>query len=86
MAVEDAVVLAQEMMNGNGPVEVRLMRYAQKRYARCAFVYTFSVQWMEQEQSIHTPEQMEAARIELALNASNRIAVSDRILDERVFE
>jgi 2-polyprenyl-6-methoxyphenol hydroxylase-like FAD-dependent oxidoreductase len=85
MAVEDAIVLAQEVIGGDGPVDARLMRYARKRYARCAFVYTFSLQWMEQEQSIRTPEQMEAARRELALNASDRIAVSDRILDARIF-
>jgi hypothetical protein len=48
-------------------------------------VYAFSFQWMEQEQSIYTPAQMEAARLELALNASNRIAVSDRILDALAF-
>jgi 2-polyprenyl-6-methoxyphenol hydroxylase-like FAD-dependent oxidoreductase len=86
MAVEDAVVLVQEVMEADGPVDERLMRYAQKRYARCAFVYTFSFQWMEQEQSIHTPAQMEAARHEFALNASNRIAISDRVLDAPAFQ
>jgi 2-polyprenyl-6-methoxyphenol hydroxylase-like FAD-dependent oxidoreductase len=85
MAVEDAFVLAQEVMESEDPVNARLTRYARRRYARCAFVYTFSVQWMEQEQSIHTPEQMAAARLELALNASNRIAVSDRILNTSAF-
>jgi len=84
MAVEDAFVLVREVMKAEGPIEQRLMRYAQERYGRCAFVYTFSGQWLEQEQSIHTPEQMDAARRELTLNASNRIAVSDRILNTRI--
>jgi 2-polyprenyl-6-methoxyphenol hydroxylase-like FAD-dependent oxidoreductase len=85
MAVEDAYILALEMMSGEGTVEARLMRYARQRYGRCAFVYTFSSQWLELEQSIRTPGQMEAARRELALNGSNRIAASDRILNTKLF-
>ena len=54
------------------------------RYARCAFVYTFSCQWMEDEQSIRTSEDFAAARLELAMNASARIAASDRILNSRI--
>jgi 2-polyprenyl-6-methoxyphenol hydroxylase-like FAD-dependent oxidoreductase len=86
MAVEDAYVLAKEMLRTDVPLEARLMRYSQTRYARCAFVYTFSYQWLLDEQSIHTPDQLEAARAELALNASARIAASDRILDSRVID
>ena len=52
-----------------------------KRYPRCAFVYTFSGQWLLDEQSVRTAEDMEAARAELMQNASARIGVSDRILD-----
>jgi hypothetical protein len=44
-------------------------------------VYTFSYQWMRDEQSVRTAEDLAAARIELAQNASTRIAASDRILD-----
>lgn len=85
MAVEDAYILALEAMSGEGSIDARLMRYAHQRYGRCAFVYTFSSQWLELEQSVRTPEQMEAARQELALNGSNRIAASDRILNTRIF-
>jgi len=85
MAVEDALILAHETTSGHGTIDERLMRYAQQRYGRCAFVYTFSSQWLEMEQAVRTPEQMEAAGRELALNASNRIAVSDRILNTRIF-
>jgi 2-polyprenyl-6-methoxyphenol hydroxylase-like FAD-dependent oxidoreductase len=84
MAAEDGYVLAHEMLDEDAPVEARLMRYSQKRYARCAFVYTFSQQWMEDEQSVRTADDLARARAELALNASARIAASDRILDTAV--
>ncbi len=84
MAAEDGYVLAREVLDGDGPLEARLMRYSQTRYARSAFVYSFSYQWMLDEQSVRTPDDLEAARKELALNASTRIGASDRILDARV--
>jgi 2-polyprenyl-6-methoxyphenol hydroxylase-like FAD-dependent oxidoreductase len=84
MAAEDGYVLAREVVTGGGTVEERLMRYSKNRYARSAFVYTFSRQWLDDEQSVHTPEDMEAARAELAMNASARIGVSDQILDSAV--
>ena len=61
------------------------MRYSQKRYARCAFVYTFSRQWMDDEQSVRTDEDLAAARVELAQNASARIGASDLILNSPIF-
>jgi 2-polyprenyl-6-methoxyphenol hydroxylase-like FAD-dependent oxidoreductase len=85
MAAEDGYVLAKEVLDGDGPVEARLVRYSQTRWARCAFVYTFSQQWMDEEQSVRTPADLARARIELAQNASARIAASDRILDTAVF-
>jgi 2-polyprenyl-6-methoxyphenol hydroxylase-like FAD-dependent oxidoreductase len=85
MAAEDAYVLAHEVLADDAPVESRLMRYSRKRYARCAFVYTFARQWLEDEQSIRTPEDLAAARAEMALNASARIGASDRILNTRLF-
>ncbi|HTV38496.1 MAG TPA: FAD-dependent monooxygenase, partial [Xanthobacteraceae bacterium] len=51
MAAEDGYVLAREALADDLPLEARLMRYAQARYARCAFVYSFSYQWMLDEQS-----------------------------------
>jgi 2-polyprenyl-6-methoxyphenol hydroxylase-like FAD-dependent oxidoreductase len=85
MAAEDGYVLARETLAEEGSLAERLMAYSRKRYARCAFVYTFSRQWLDDEQSVRTAEDLEAARAELALNGSNRIAVSDRILDTRIF-
>jgi len=84
MAAEDGYVLAREALADAGPLEARLLRYSQSRYARCAFVYAFSYQWMLDEQSVRTAEDLAAARIELAQNASARMAASDRILDSRI--
>jgi 2-polyprenyl-6-methoxyphenol hydroxylase-like FAD-dependent oxidoreductase len=84
MAVEDGYMLAREVLADDLPLQARLIRYSEKRYARCAFVYTFSYQWMLDEQSVRTPEDLAAARLELAKNASARIAASDRILDNRI--
>lgn len=81
MAAEDGLVLAREVLNDDVPIEDRLMRYSMKRYPRCAFVYTFSGQWLLDEQSVRTETDMETARAELMQNASARIGVSDRILD-----
>jgi 2-polyprenyl-6-methoxyphenol hydroxylase-like FAD-dependent oxidoreductase len=81
MAAEDALVLASEVLASDAPLGTRLMRYSQKRFGRCAFVYAFSRQWLEDEQSVRTPEALEEARAEIALNGSERIAASDRILN-----
>jgi hypothetical protein len=72
------------MLAGDGPVEARLLRYSQTRYARTAFVYAFSYQWMLDEQSVRTVADLAAARTELAMNASTRIGASDRILNSCV--
>jgi 2-polyprenyl-6-methoxyphenol hydroxylase-like FAD-dependent oxidoreductase len=85
MAAEDGYILANELVAEDVPVEARLMRYSQQRYARCAFVYAFSYQWLNDEQSVRTPEDLEAARAEMALNASARIGASDRILNTCIF-
>ncbi|HTV35879.1 MAG TPA: hypothetical protein VMF12_05560, partial [Xanthobacteraceae bacterium] len=80
----DGYVLAREALADDLPLEARLMRYAQARYARCAFVYSFSYQWMLDEQSVRTTQDLAAARVELKKNASARIGASDRILDSRI--
>lgn len=85
MAAEDAYVLADEVTAESLPLEQRLMNYSLNRYARCAFVYIFSWQWLEDEQSIRTAADMAAARTEISRNASARISASDRILDTRIF-
>jgi 2-polyprenyl-6-methoxyphenol hydroxylase-like FAD-dependent oxidoreductase len=85
MAAEDAYVLANEVLIEGAPIDRSLMSYSRKRYARCAFVYNFARQWLDDEQSIRTAQDFEAARLEMAQNASVRIAASDRILNTRVF-
>ena len=81
MAAEDGYALGRHVLRGEGSLEARLMAYSQERYARCAFVYTFARQWMDDEQAVRTPEDLAAARAELVLNASARIGQSDRILN-----
>jgi hypothetical protein len=83
MAAEDGYVLARETLAQDVSIEGRLMRYSRKRYARCAFVYVFTCQWLEHEQSVRTVDDLAAARSEMSLNASARIAASDRILNTR---
>ncbi len=85
MAAEDGFLLAQELTAAQGTIEARLTAYSQTRYARCAFVYTFSHQWLVDEQSVRSEEDLATARAEMARNASARIAASDRILNTRVF-
>jgi 2-polyprenyl-6-methoxyphenol hydroxylase-like FAD-dependent oxidoreductase len=85
MAAEDAFVLAKLASDESMSIEARLMTYSRERYARCAFVYAFARQWLEDEQSVRTAEDLETARKELARNGSARIAASDRILNTPVF-
>ena len=84
MAAEDAFVLVREVLDDDVPLEDRLIRYSMKRYPRCAFVYTFSGQWLHDEQSVRSAEDLEAARTELTANASARIGASDRILNDPI--
>jgi 2-polyprenyl-6-methoxyphenol hydroxylase-like FAD-dependent oxidoreductase len=84
MAAEDGYVLAAEALADDVPLADRLMRYSQKRYARSAFVYVFSRQWMDDEQSVRTAQDLAGAKAEMAQNASARIAASDRILNTRI--
>ena len=81
MAAEDGYALAAEALADDMPLEHRLMRYSQKRYARSAFVYAFACQWMDDEQSVRTARDLAEAKAEMAQNASARIAASDRILN-----
>lgn len=84
MAVEDAFVLARLTTSGEGTIEDRLAQYGRERFARNAFVYTFAREWLDTEQSVHSPAQLDQARNEMARNGDARIAVSDRILDSFV--
>jgi 2-polyprenyl-6-methoxyphenol hydroxylase-like FAD-dependent oxidoreductase len=85
MAAEDGHILALEALAQDGPLDTRLMRYSQIRYARCAFVYSFSRQWLDEEQSVRTEQDLVAASKEFAANASFRIGASDMVLNTRIF-
>jgi 2-polyprenyl-6-methoxyphenol hydroxylase-like FAD-dependent oxidoreductase len=85
MAAEDAYILVLETLKDDAPLAERLMRYSQKRFARCAFVYSFSRQWLDEEQSVRSEADLAAARVDYALNGSARIAMSDRVLNSRIF-
>jgi 2-polyprenyl-6-methoxyphenol hydroxylase-like FAD-dependent oxidoreductase len=82
MAVEDAVVLAEELARPDRSVPELLDSYSRRRYTRCAFVYTFARQMLDEEQSVRTLADLERHRVDVAENGSARIAVSDRILNE----
>lgn len=84
MAAEDGLVLADELCKKDKDVEAKLWDYANRRFARSAFVYAFSRQWLEDEQAMTTAARFAKARAEMSLNASTRIAASDRILNEIV--
>lgn len=84
MAAEDALVLADALVDTDKTVQARLDSYARRRYIRCAFVYTFSKQWLEDEQSVTSAARLDFARDEMSRNASTRIAASDRILNEPI--
>lgn len=86
MAAEDALVLADELAMTEKSVQDKLNSYARRRYPRCAFVYSFARQWMEDEQSVTSPKLLEEARAEMSLNLSVRIAASDRILNEPIID
>jgi 2-polyprenyl-6-methoxyphenol hydroxylase-like FAD-dependent oxidoreductase len=86
MAAEDGYILAQEVLKNDVSLHDRLMSYSKRRYARCAFVYNFALQWLQDEQSIHTPEEFESARAEMMLNGSRRIGASDFILNQQILD
>ena len=77
-------VLVREVLDDDVPIEARLMRYSLKRYARCAFVYVFSSQWMEDEQSVRTAGTWKRRGSNLAQNASARIGASDIVLNSSI--
>lgn len=82
MAVEDGVVLAEELAAADGSVENALAQYTRRRYERCSFVYTFARQMLDEEQSVQSAEMLTAYRADVASHGSTRIAVSDRILNQ----
>lgn len=81
MAVEDACALARCVLSTGGTVEERLAHYGKTRFARNAFLSVFARDWLQAEQSVSTPDELEASKAEQSRNADARITVADRILD-----
>ncbi|MEU0520942.1 FAD-dependent oxidoreductase [Streptosporangium sp. NPDC006007] len=86
MAAEDGLVLADELTRTDADVEEMLRSYTFRRYARCAFVYTFARQMLDDEQAVHTPAHLARHREDTAAHGSPRIGVSDLILNEPVIK
>lgn len=84
MAMEDALVLVEETTSGK-PVDQALESYGRRRFDRCRYVQQFSMDMLEREQAITTPEQLETARRELSETLSERLASSDLEMNQQVF-
>lgn len=82
MALEDAVVLAEELA-GDAPVEQRLAAYLGRRMDRCSFVYGFANRMLRDEQRIQTVEELARAR-DLFIDLDERLDQADRVMNEDV--
>jgi 2-polyprenyl-6-methoxyphenol hydroxylase-like FAD-dependent oxidoreductase len=85
MALEDAVVLAEELTT-TGSVDEQLSRYAKRRYPRSSSVLDFSLGMLRDEQSITTEEQLERARSAMRDELPDRLAQSDVRMDRVVVD
>lgn len=83
MAIEDAVVLGHELLRGDD-VERALGNYNQRRYARNAFVYSYSLKMLHAEQMIATHEQYAAELDRLTREGSTAMAVADELLNQNI--
>lgn len=86
MAAEDGYVLAHCLTQTAGTLEEKLSRYYELRFGRCAFVYHFAKQWLQEEQSVHSHEQYQQKNAEYRTHLANRIASSDRILNREAWD
>ena len=69
MAAEDGYVLAREMLADDGSDRGAADAiFANALCALCLRLFAFSYQWMLDEQSVRTPADLAAARLELAQN------------------
>jgi 2-polyprenyl-6-methoxyphenol hydroxylase-like FAD-dependent oxidoreductase len=83
MALEDAVVLAQELAI-DAPVEQQLRAYTERRLPRCRYVERFAGAMLAGEQAIQTEADLDAARRGHFVALDERMSESDRIMDEDV--
>ena len=87
MALEDAVVLAQQATaEGTGTVEERLGGYAERRLARCRYVEEFAGRMLRDEQKISSLRDFEHAKASAYDDLDGRLTGSDRVMDEDVLD
>lgn len=87
MALEDAVVLAQQATAaGASTVEERLNGYAERRLARCRYVEEFAGRMLRDEQKISSMRDFEQAKASAYDDLDGRLTGSDRVMDEDVLE
>jgi len=83
MALEDAVVLAQEL--GQTPnVEDALRAYSERRRERCRYVEAFAGRMLHDEQNILTDEDFAAAKESGYGGLDDRLTDSDQIMNQEV--
>lgn len=84
MAIEDAVVLADKLIHSE-TVEHALDEYSDQRYARNAFVYSYSLKLLQAEQMLSTDRQYLDEIQRLTREGSAVMAVADEILNQEIF-
>ncbi|MFG1955463.1 FAD-dependent monooxygenase [Micromonospora sp. NPDC048830] len=84
MALEDAVVLAEEVTSPGSDVRGALGRYFSRRYERCAFVSRFARRMIDDEQRVKTPEDLLAAELAMRTQLPERLAAADRVMNQPV--
>ena len=80
MALEDALVLASELMR-DAPLPERMERFAQRRFRRCEFVQRFSHGMLLAEQGIGTAGELRRVKDSLFRRMDRELAEADRTMD-----
>lgn len=80
MALEDAVVLASELVR-DAPLPERMERFAQRRFRRCEFIQRVSHEMLLAEQGIGTAGELRRAKDTLFLRMDRALSEADRAMD-----
>lgn len=80
MALEDAVVLASELVR-DAPMPDRMERFAQRRFRRCEFIQRFSHEMLLAEQGIGTAGELRRVKNALFRRLDAMLAEADRAMD-----
>jgi 2-polyprenyl-6-methoxyphenol hydroxylase-like FAD-dependent oxidoreductase len=85
MALEDAIVLAQELTCGKG-IEMGLKGFMARRYERCRFVQRTNTEILETEQSKPEGRSVGQHKAYVAEEFRRQLALADRELDRLVLD